>query len=61
MIALLTLNLYVKSSNFPYLLMQGRSYIYAKTYLHTHLDKNMGRLYHNYDGFLMIYVYKMCA
>ena len=33
-------------------LHQGRSYVYAKTHLRTHLDQNVGRFYHNSDGFL---------
>ena len=35
---------------------QGRSYIYVKTQVRTHLDQKYGRFYDNADGFLMLCV-----
>ena len=39
--------------------VHGRSYIYAKMQVRTHLGQNMERFYHNADGFLMLHV--MCT
>ena len=45
---------------FTFQICQWRSYIYAKTHLRTHFDKNMGRFYHNSDGLLMLCVQNVC-
>ena len=42
-------------------ILQGRSYVYAKTHLRIHLDQNMGRFYHNSDGLLMLCVQNVCV
>ena len=39
---------------------QGRSYIYTKTQVRTHLDQNMGIFFHSSDGFLMLCVQDVC-
>ena len=36
------------------LCIQGRSYMYAKSQVRTHMDRNKGGLNHNSDGLLML-------